>query len=145
MRKRILSLVAVIMLFAATGMAQDQDQKKGRPDPSQRIEKMITELGLTEEQATQFKEVMSEMMPARMDRGQRPPRPEMGEGSDENVTPPAEGQKPSEEDMQAKREEMKAKMAEMDEKIKAILTDEQYQKYQEMLPKRPQGKPAEQK
>ncbi|MCD8202315.1 MAG: hypothetical protein LUD48_01575 [Prevotella sp.] len=76
MKKKIFSLAAVIMLFSATGMAQDQDQKQGRPDRSQGIEQMITELGLDETQAAQFKEVMAEMMP--QDMGEQAPRGPMG-------------------------------------------------------------------
>ncbi len=77
MKKKIFSLAAAIILFSATGMAQDQNRKQGRPDRSQGIEQMITELGLDETQAAQFKEVMAEMMP--QDMGEKAPRGPMGQ------------------------------------------------------------------
>ncbi|MCD8296471.1 MAG: hypothetical protein LUC88_02755 [Prevotella sp.] len=103
MKKKIFSLATAILLFSATGMAQDQNQQKGKPDASQRIEQMISELGLDDSQAAQFKEVMSEMMSQDMGggprgprgpqgpRGPRGPKGEMGENGPqdgENVAPP---------------------------------------------------------
>ena len=73
MKKQIFSLAVVLLLSSAACMAQD---KKGqRPDRSQRMEQMVTELGL---------------------------------------------------------KEMEAKRKKSDEKIKSILTEEQYKKYQSM-------------
>lgn len=101
MKKQIFSLAVVLLLNSAACMAQD---KKGqRPDRSQRMEQMVTELGLNETQAKQFKEAMEEMRPANNKNGQRP-----------------------------SREEMEAKRKKSDEKIKSILTEEQYKKYQSM-------------
>jgi len=101
MKKQIFSLAVAILISSAACMAQDK--KRERPDRSQRIEKMVTELGLDEKQAKQFKEAMEEMRPSKNDSGQRP-----------------------------SREEMKAKRKKTDEKIKSILTEEQYKKYQSM-------------
>jgi hypothetical protein len=70
------------------------------------IEKMVTDLGLNEKQAKDFKAAMEEMRPAK-------------NKSDE---------KPS-------REEMQKKKKEVDAKIKSILTDEQYKKYLDMRKK----------
>ena len=101
MKKQIFSLAVVLLLSSAACMAQD---KKGqRPDRSQRMEQMVTELGLNETQAKQFKEAMEEMRPANNKNGQRP-----------------------------SREEMEAKRKKSDEKIKSSLTEEQYKKYQSM-------------
>lgn len=50
----------------------------------------------------------------------------------ESMKPAANGERPSREEMQKKREEV-------DKKVKAILTEEQYKKYQE-LNQRPQGR-----
>lgn len=107
MKKQIFSLAAALLISSAACMAQDQ--RRERPDRSQRIEKMISELGLNEEQTKQFKEVMAEMQPPKDNPGQRP-----------------------------SREEMEAKRKATDEKIKGILTEEQYKKFQEM---HSQGRP----
>ncbi len=107
MKKQIFSLAAAILISSTACMAQDK--KRERPDRSQRIEQMVTELGLDEKQAKQFKEAMEEMRPSPKDSGQRP-----------------------------SREEMEAQRKKTDEKIKSILTEEQYKKYQSM---RPQGRP----
>lgn len=104
MKKQLFSLAAALFLSSAACMAQGPQGQ--RPDRSQRIEQMITELGLDENQAQQFKEIMAEMKPGKNKSGERP-----------------------------SREEMEAKRKEMDEKIKAILTEEQYKKFQSMQPK----------
>lgn len=106
MRKQIFSLAVALLVSSAACMAQDQ--KRQRPDRSQRMEQMVTELGLNETQAKQFKEAMEEMRPAKNNSGERP-----------------------------SREAMEANRKKMDEKIKSILTEEQYKKYQSM---RPQGR-----
>lgn len=107
MKKQILSLAVVLFMGSAICMAQD---KKGeRPDMSKRIKQMVTELGLNETQAKDFKAVMEEMR------------------SNQNSS----GERPSREEMQKRRNEA-------DAKIKKILTDEQYKKYQSMRPQRGQ-------
>ena len=103
--------MALCLMGAATGMAQ---RGNGQMDPAKRIEQMVKKLGLDEAQAKQFREAMAEMRPAAR---------------------PADGQRPSKEEM---REEMKQKREAVDQKVKAILTEEQYKKYQEMN-QRPQG------
>ena len=104
MKKQILSLALALFLGTAVGMAQEN--RGERPDPSKRIEQMVTELGLNETQAKEFKAVMEEMRPNRDASGERPSR--------------------------------KEKRNEADAKLKKILTDEQYKKYQSMRPQRGQ-------
>jgi protein CpxP len=70
------------------------------------MEQMITDLGLNEKQAKDFKAAMKEMRPAKSNSGERP-----------------------------SREEMQKKRTEGEAKIKSILTDEQYKKYQDMRKK----------
>lgn len=107
MKKQILGLAVVLFMGSAACMAQE---KRGeRPDMSKRIEQMVTDLGLNETQAKEFKVVMEEMRPARSESGERP-----------------------------SREEMEKKRNEADAKLKKILTDEQYKKYQSMRPQRGQ-------
>ena len=95
MRKLILSLAVALLIGSTVCMAQNH--QKGKADREKRIEKMVTDLGLNEKQAKDFKAAMEEMKPAK-------------NKSDE---------KPS-------REEMQKKKKEVDAKIKSILTDEQY-------------------
>lgn len=102
-----LILSLAIALFTGSGVCMAQDNKSGRPDMSQRIEQMVKDLGLNETQAKDFKAVMEEMRPGRNDSGERP-----------------------------SREEMEKKRTEADAKIKKILTDEQYKKYQSMRTQR---------
>ena len=104
MRKQILSLTVALLIGSTVCMAQNH--QKGKADREKRIEKMVTDLGLNEKQAKDFKAAMEEMKPAK-------------NKSDE---------KPS-------REEMQKKKKEVDAKIKSILTDEQYKKYQDMRKK----------
>ena len=56
MKKQILSLALALFLGTAVGMAQEN--RGERPDPSKRIEQMVTDLGLNETQAKEFKAVM---------------------------------------------------------------------------------------
>ncbi len=107
MKKQIFSLAIALLISSTACMAQDQ--KRQRPNRSQRMEQMITELGLNETQAKQFKEAMEEMRPAKNNSGERP-----------------------------SREKMEAQRKKMDEKMKSILTEEQYKKYQSMRPQRHQ-------
>lgn len=95
MRKQILSLAVALLIGSTVCMAQNR--QKGKADREKRIEQMVTDLGLNEKQAKDFKAAMEEMRPAK-------------NKSDE---------KPS-------REEMQKKKKEVDAKIKSILTDEQY-------------------
>lgn len=109
MKKQIFSLAVALLISSAACMAQDH--RRERPDHTQRIEKMISELGLDKKQAEEFKKVMEEMKPSKDNSGKRP-----------------------------SREEMEAKRQEMNEKIQNILTEEQYKKYQSMSPQGRQKK-----
>ena len=64
MKKQILTLALALFLGTAVGMAQEN--RGERPDPSKRIEQMVTDLGLNETQAKEFKAVMEEMRPTEM-------------------------------------------------------------------------------
>lgn len=111
MRKQILSLAIVLLVGATLCMAQNPQQGKGKVDREKRMEQLITDLGLNEKQAKDFKDAMAEMRPTKNNSDERP-----------------------------SREEMQKKRKEVDAKIKSILTDEQYQKYQEMRKKDNEGR-----
>ena len=75
MKKVILSLT--MFAFLASGsvcMAQDRSQ---RMNPQQRVEQMVKDLGLNEEQTKEFKALMETMRPQRGQQGERPSREEM--------------------------------------------------------------------
>jgi Spy/CpxP family protein refolding chaperone len=107
MKKQIVSLAVALLLGSAVCMAQDN--RGERPDPAKRIEQLVTDLGLNETQAKEFKAVMEELRPSRNNPGERP-----------------------------SREELTKKRNEADAKIKKILTEEQYKKYQSLRPQRGQ-------
>ncbi|WP_291528423.1 hypothetical protein [Bacteroides sp. UBA939] len=107
MKKQILCLAVVLFIGSVVCMAQDN--RGERPDMSKRIEQMVTELGLNETQAKDFKTAMEEMRAGWNNSGERP-----------------------------SREEMRKRREELDTKIKKILTDEQYEKYQNMRQQRRQ-------
>lgn len=110
MKKIIFSLA--MFAFLVSGSECMAQNRPQRMNPGQRTEKMVKDLGLDEKQAKDFKALMESM------------RPQRGQNM---------GERPSREEMQKRR-------AEMDAKIKGILTEEQYQKYQEMLKKNHRGK-----
>lgn len=103
MKRKILTLLAVAVLTTVSCVAQDETNG-GRPPRGLRgdmMEKMKTELSLSDKQAAQLKEVFSSMRPDK--KGERPTR-----------------------------EEMEKKRIETEAKVKKILTEEQYAKYQKM-------------
>ena len=108
MKKQMLTLAVLFLMGSSACFAQDRPQGE-RPDMSKRIEQMVTDLGLTDAQAKDFKAAMAEM------------RPDM-----------TSGERPSREAMEKKREAV-------DAKIKTILTADQYKKYQEMRSKMGHG------
>lgn len=109
MKKVILSL-AMFAFLASGSVCMAQDRPQ-RMNPQQRIEQMVKDLELNEKQAKEFKALMESM------------RPQRGQNA---------GERPSREDMQKRRTEMEAK-------IKGILTEEQYKKYQDMQKNRRNG------
>lgn len=105
MKRQVLGLAIAMILTSGVCMAQKE--RRERPDRGASIETMITDLGLNETQAAQFKAVMENIKPGK----------------------PEDGERPSREEMDKKRDEM-------DKKIKSILTEEQYKKFQSMQPKK---------
>lgn len=106
MKKVIVSFVLACMVSSVTIMAQMP--KKEHADQGNRMEQMVKELGLNEQQTADFKAAMEEYRPSKMG----------------DV-----GERPSPEEMQKKR-------VEIDTKMRKILTEEQYKKYQKMQPQR---------
>lgn len=97
--------LAVALLIGST-VCMAQNRQNGKADREKRMEQIVADLGLNEKQAKDFKAAMEEMRPAKNKSNERPTR-----------------------------EEMQKKRQEIDAKIKSILTDEQYKKYQDMRKK----------
>jgi len=95
-----MTLAVVIALSSTVCMAQNERPQHDGPRGNM-MEKMKTELSLSDEQVAQMKEVFKDM---------RPGKP---------------GERPSREEMEKKREET-------ENRVKKILTEEQYAKYQKM-------------
>lgn len=110
MKKTIVTFVFACMVGSVAVVAQAP--RGGRPDQGKRMEQMVKELGLTEQQTVEFNEVMKGMQPA--------------QNNNSNERP--------------SREEMDKKRTEMEVKIKKILTEEQYKKYQNMQPQKRERK-----
>lgn len=96
-------LSLAVALLIGTTVCIAQNRQNGKADREKRMEQVITVLGLNEKQAKDFKAAMAEMRPAKNKSNEKP-----------------------------SREEMQKKKKELDAKIKSILTDEQYKKYQDM-------------
>ena len=81
MKKQILSVAIALLIGSTVCIAQDNNGNRGGQrggNMTQRIEQMVTELGLNETQATQFKEVMENIRPGKDGKpGERPSREEM--------------------------------------------------------------------
>ncbi len=129
-------VMAMAMLLASmSGMAQDADQGKNRPERKKfsqaemiqhRTDQTVKRYGLDENQAKQLQELntkyASVMGGPRGERGFRPQgqRPEKAERDS------VKRQRPSREDMEKRRAEMDAYRAE----LQKIMTAEQFKSYQ---------------
>ena len=105
MMRKQILSLAVALLIGST-VCMAQNRQNGKADREKRMEQIVADLGLNEKQAKDFKAAMKEMRPAKNKSNERPTR-----------------------------EEMQKKRQEIDAKIKSILTDEQYKKYQDMRKK----------
>lgn len=85
MRKQIMTLAVVIALSSTGCMAQSERPQHGGPRENM-MEKMKTELSLSDEQVAKMKEVFKDMRPGKT------------------------GKRPSREEMEKKREEMESKV-----------------------------------
>ena len=148
MKRFFLTMIAAAALtFAANAQ---QGNRPEPPTPEQTTERMAQQLELTDAQKsqvlalnTEYKDVIGRPFggPGMGGPGMgRPngPRPEGGEkpdgvsGATNNGNPPAQGNRPElTEEQKAKFEEMRTKREEYNTKLKAILTDDQYAKYEE--------------
>ncbi len=147
--KRII-LTAMIALAAFTFSASAQDgNRPEKPTPEQTTERMANQLELTDAQKsqvlslnTEYQDVIGGPMggPGRGKPNGKPNGDQATDaqsGSTTNANPP---QRPElTEEQKAKMEEMRTKREEYNTKLKAILTDDQYAKYEKMHKRGPKG------
>lgn len=89
MKKQILTLAAIAVLSSSVCMAQGPQRGEGRGPRGNMMEKMKTELSLSDEQAAKLSDVFKQARPS------------------------SDGQRPTREEMQKKREETDAKIKEI--------------------------------
>ncbi len=142
MKRFFLTMIAAAALtFAANAQ---QGNRPEPPTPEQTTERMAQQLELTDAQKsqvlalnTEYKDVIGRPFGGPGMGRPNGPRPEGGEkpdgvsGATNNGNPPAQGNRPElTEEQKAKFEEMRTKREEYNTKLKAILTDDQYAKYE---------------
>jgi Spy/CpxP family protein refolding chaperone len=143
MKRFFLTMIAAAALtFAANAQ---QGNRPEPPTPEQTTERMAQQLELTDAQKsqvlalnTEYKDVIGRPFGGPGMGRPNGPRPEGGEkpdgvsGATNNGNPPAQGNRHElTEEQKAKFEEMRTKREEYNTKLKAILTDNQYAKYEE--------------
>lgn len=110
--KKVLGLFLVILISTVSVYAQKGKRDGKGGDPAQRCEKIIAELKLDEKQAADFRKMDAEFR--------------------EKIK--AEREK-ADSDREKMREKMISVRKDMKAEVKKILTDEQYQQYQQLFEK----------
>ena len=142
MKKIVLTMIAILSMTVA--MAQNDDRRDGNRapreiTPEQRTENLAGRLNLNDDQKakllelnTEYKDVLGGPRWGGRNGGNRPQRNESA----------GEGQRPQRpqmtEEQRAQWQERMKKRQEYEEKLKGILTEDQYKQYQEMRPQRGQ-------
>ena len=134
-------MVALLSMTAVQAQESDKQQFRGprQMTPEQMTERMSDNLKLTDEQKTKVLALNKEYEKVIAGPGMRAPRPQNTDG-ESGATTQQNQQRPERPQMtDAQREEMKQRMEkrkEYEEKLKEILTEDQYKKYQESRPGR---------
>src|SRR2546422_600265 len=109
----VIAAVSIAALLAGSSVVSAQDNKEGKegrkgrgPSVEQRLDRLTTELKLTDEQKPKVKSVLEESQKKRQEFGDL--------------------------DREQRREKERDLMAAQDKKLKEIFTPEQFQKYQDM-------------
>ena len=148
MKKIVLMMVALLSMTAMQAQENDnkqQSQFRGprQITPEQMTERMSENLKLTDEQKTKVLELNKEYEKVLAGPGMRCPRPQRPDG-ESSATAQSERKRPERPQMtEEQREEMQKNMKqrmeqrqEYEKKLKEILTEDQYKKYQESRPQR---------
>jgi hypothetical protein len=143
--KKVFSLV--MLIAALSGFAQEKRQmpeggrggKTEQVTPDEQVKQLTAELNLDKKQQEKVKALYAEQ-----EKQRAAGKPEKGEKGEKGLKPEgdkpekgAKGDQPNREGMEAK---MKAENAEFDKKMKGILTDAQYKKWQESAKKGADGR-----
>ena len=143
MKKIVLTMIAILSMTVA--MAQNGERREGGREPRQFTPEQMTEnlagrLNLNDDQKAKLLELNTEYKDVVFG-GQRfggrngGDRPQRNENAGEGQRP----QRPQlTEEQRAQWQERMKKRQEYEEKLKSILTEEQYKQYQEMRPQRGQ-------
>lgn len=143
MKKIVLTMIAILSMTVA--MAQNDERREGGREPRQFTPEQMTEnlagrLNLNDDQKAKLLELNTEYKDVVFG-GQRfggrngGNRPQRNENAGEGQRP----QRPQlTEEQRAQWQERMKKRQEYEEKLKSILTEEQYKQYQEMRPQRGQ-------
>ena len=148
MKKILLTMVAILSLTAV--QAQESDNKQQAQfrgprqiTPEQMADRMANDLKLTDEQKTKVLALNKEyekVIAGPQMRGPRPQRPDGESGATaHNGQQRPERPQMTEEQREQMQKEMQQRMEqrqEYEKKLKEILTEDQYKKYQESRPQR---------
>ena len=148
--KKILLIAAAVFMSISAMTAQDRPQGPGGERPKQttpkeraqmQADRLNKELNLTEKQYKKvYKAILNRekevanLMPQGRPGGMRPGGMRPGGMGSGGVRPPEgmNGQRPRNTEMNSTQEQVKASRERCDKKIKKVLTDEQYAKYEEL-------------
>lgn len=148
--KKILLVAAAVFMSISAMTAQDRPQGPGGERPKQttpkeraqmQADRLNKELNLTEKQYKKvYKAILNRekevanLMPQGRPGGMRPGRMRPGGMGSGGVRPPEgmNGQRPRNTEMNSTQEQVKASRERCDKKIKKVLSDEQYAKYEEL-------------
>lgn len=141
MKKIVLMMVALLSMTAVQAQESDKQQFRGpkQMTPEEMTERMGNELKLTDEQKTKVLALNKEYEKVIAGPGMRRPRPQKTDG-ESGATAQNDQKRPERPQMtDEQREEMKQRMEkrqEYEKKLKELLTEDQYKKYQESRPRR---------
>ena len=149
MKKIVMTLVALLTMTSA--IAQESNQENNRPNiemrgrrqmtPEMMTENMAKQLNLTDEQKAKMLDLNTQYKDMFRGPGMRGPirqRPsDASNGASEQKR--REGRPEMTEEQKAAMQQMQEKRKEYNEKVKEILTEEQYKEYEKMNPHRGRG------
>lgn len=136
MKKIVLMMVALLSMTAVQAQESEKKQQRGpkQMTPAEMTERMTSELKLTDEQKTKVLALNKEYEKVIGDPGMRGPRPQKPDG-ESGATAQNDQKRPERPQLtDAQKEEMKQRMEqrkEYEQKLKGILTDDQYKQYQQ--------------
>jgi len=148
MRGKVIALALASALIATTATAQDDSQKreKGRDfDPTEMVQKqterMAEEYGLDEKQTAKLLELNKEYAGKMQPMGRPPRMKPPQDGGGEQMAPPMEQERPTKEQAEEMRKKMMEDRNAYNAKLKEIMTDEQYAKYEKQQKARRDRRP----